>query len=185
MIYFWWFQLPRWVFVRCGGVGLLNMTFLYAECLQTLCRIYVPYRLSTSPAVAIAFMLEEARKEARRSRCLSPSLASLSPCWCREGRTYVDLAVGSISMKQGLSLAHVKPTWLLSWPVHAQGAEGCRMLPVSSPGTCRAWWPHESCSRPSHPSPGYLHFGFELAWVRELQGLDMGGKPGRWRSCLT
>lgn len=80
MIYFWWFQFPRWVFVRCGGVGLLNMTFLYAECLQTLCRVSVPCRLSSSPAVAIAFMLEGAQKEAKRSRRLSPSLASPSPC---------------------------------------------------------------------------------------------------------
>lgn len=98
---------------------------------------------------------------------------------CRQYFHETRVALGSCKANLATVLA---PT---SLTVHAQGAEGCGMLPASSPGTCRAWWPRESCSRPSHPSPAHLHFGFELAWVRELQGLDMGGKPGRWQSCLT
>lgn len=68
-----------------------------------------------------------------------------------------------------------------SLTVHAQGGEGCGMLPESSRSACRAWWPRESCSRPSHPSPAHLDFGSEPGWVRELQRLCMYFGSWKWK----
>ena len=88
----------------------------------------------------------------------------------------VDLAVGSISMKQGLSLAHVKPTWLLSWPPppwlcmpRGERVAGCgqRATPTleGHGGPVRA-----APVLPMHPQPTWIS-ALNQVELRELQRL--------------
>lgn len=60
---FWCFQFLGWVFMPYEGAGLLNMTLLYAEYLQALCLLSVPYSLSSSRAVTMTFMWEQHREK--------------------------------------------------------------------------------------------------------------------------
>lgn len=65
------------------------------------------------------------------------------------------------------------PLTLSSLIVHAQGGEGCGMVPESSPGACRAWWPRESFFRPSHPS--------HPSWISVLNWDELGSCKGSAR----
>lgn len=137
-----------------------------------ICRIFasfMPSLCSLFPLIFSGcdndFYVGKAQREGRQSRLFPPSLASLGPRWCWEARNRVVLAIDRISMEQGLSLAHVRTTWLPFWPplltVHAQAAEGCGVWPESSPSACRSRWPHRSCFCPSHPSPVHQDLGSE------------------------
>lgn len=137
-------------FVCCREMGLLNLTLLYAKYLQDLWHSCVLYSLS-SCCNCLYFVNPEGSKKVQASFPIVGLSVSLLVQRSQDG---VDLAVGSIFMKYGLSLALCKANLATvlapsSLTVQAQLGEGCGMQTENPPSTCRAWWHHETI--PSFP----------------------------------